>query len=68
MPIQVDIEELGKDRCAFEPGSDDPHALALWLGFLGADFEVESVELKDALRALAARLARAAGPSSPRTP
>jgi len=66
MPIQVDIEELGEDRCAFEPGSDDPHAIALWLGFLGADFEVESEELKDALRALAARLARAADPSSPR--
>jgi predicted DNA-binding transcriptional regulator YafY len=62
MPIQVDIQELGEDRCAFEPGSDDPHALALWLGFLGTDFEVESEELKDALRALAARLARAAGP------
>ncbi len=60
MPIPVDIEELGEDRCAFEPGSDDPRALALWLGFLDADFEVESEDLKDALRALAARLASAA--------
>lgn len=60
MPIEVDIEELGEDRCAFEPGSDDPDALALWLGFLGADFEVDSAELKLALGALAARLTRAA--------
>lgn len=64
MPIQVDVEELGENRCAFEPGSDDPHALALWLGFLGADFEVESEELKDALRALARRLERATEPST----
>ena len=61
MPIPVDIEELGEDRCAFEPGSDDPDSLALWLGFLGADFEVESPELKDALRRLASRLHRASG-------
>ena len=55
MPIPVDIEELGEDRCAFEPGSDDPRALALWLGFLDADFEVESEDLK----------ARAASPRRP---
>ncbi len=61
MPIEVDVEELGEDRCAFEPGSEDPDSLALWLGFLGADFEVESEELQVALRALAARLTRAAG-------
>ena len=62
MPIEIDLEELGENRCAFEPGSDDPDSLALWLGFLGADFEVESEELKDALRTLAARLTRAADP------
>ena len=61
MPIPVDVEELGEDRCVFEPGSDDPHALALWLGFLDADFEVESEELRQALLALADRLGRAAG-------
>ncbi|MFC7493233.1 MULTISPECIES: helix-turn-helix transcriptional regulator [unclassified Nocardioides] len=61
MPIPVDVDELAEDRCAFEPGSDDPRALALWLGFLDADFEVESEELGDALRALADRLRRAAG-------
>ncbi|WP_432477220.1 helix-turn-helix transcriptional regulator [Nocardioides sp. GXQ0305] len=61
MPIEVDVEELGEDRCAFTPGSDDPTSLALWLGFLGADLEVESEPLQDALRTLADRLARAAG-------
>jgi len=60
MPIEVDVEELSDDQCAFEPGSDDPDSLALWLGFLGADFEVESEQLKVALHVLAARLTRAA--------
>ncbi|MFF2549957.1 helix-turn-helix transcriptional regulator [Nocardia sp. NPDC058058] len=60
LPIQVDIEELGADRCAFEPGSDNPQQLALYLGMLGADFEiVDSPELAAALRDLIARYQRA---------
>ncbi len=62
MPIPVDVEPLGKDRCAFEPGSDNPEMLALHLGFLRADFEVvDAPELAEALRRLAARYERAAG-------
>ena len=54
------MESLGQDRCAFEPGSDDPEMLALYLGMLGADFEiVDSPELVDALRQLARRYQRA---------
>jgi predicted DNA-binding transcriptional regulator YafY len=60
MPIPVDIEELGSDRCAFRPGSDHPEMLALYLGMLGADFEiVDSPELVEALRELAERYQRA---------
>ncbi|NMO56352.1 YafY family transcriptional regulator [Actinoplanes sp. TBRC 11911] len=60
MPIPVEVEALGEDRCAFEPGSDSPEALALWLGFLGADFTVvDAPELAEALRALAERYQRA---------
>lgn len=64
MPIPVDIEELGPDRCAFTPGSDDPDTLAMYLGLLGADFEVvDSPELVAGLQALSSRLDRAAGGS-----
>lgn len=60
MPVRVDIEELEEDRCAFEPGSDDPASLAMYLGMLDADFEVvDAPELVVALNAMAARYERA---------
>ena len=60
LPIPVDVESLGHDRCAFQPGSDHPQMLALYLGMLDADFEiVDSPELVDALRKLANRYQRA---------
>ena len=60
MPIPVDVEPLGEDRCAFEPGSDHPEMLALYLGLLDADFTVvDSPELVAALRTLASRYQRA---------
>jgi predicted DNA-binding transcriptional regulator YafY len=61
LPIPVDVEPLGDDRCAFEPGSDHPQMLALYLGMLDADFEVvDSPELVAALRRIAGRYQRAA--------
>jgi predicted DNA-binding transcriptional regulator YafY len=68
MPIPVDVEALGGDRCVFEPGSDHPEMLALYLGLLGADFTVlDSPGLAAALRDLAARYQRAvsSGPPEP---
>jgi len=60
IPIPVEVESLGEDRCAFEPGSDHPDMLALYLGLLGADFTVvESPELVAALQALTGRYHRA---------
>jgi predicted DNA-binding transcriptional regulator YafY len=60
LPISVEIEPLAEDRCAFEPGSDHPEMLALYLGMLDADFEiVDSPELVEALRILLARYRRA---------
>ncbi|WP_330181117.1 WYL domain-containing protein [Nocardia sp. NBC_01503] len=60
LPIQVDVESLGENRCAFEPGSDDPQQLARYLGMLDADFEiVESPELAAALLTLIGRYQRA---------
>ena len=60
LPIPVEVRSLGHDRCTFEPGSDHPQMLALYLGLLDADFEIEdSPELVDALRELADRYHRA---------
>jgi predicted DNA-binding transcriptional regulator YafY len=56
LPIPIEVESLGEDRSAFEPGSDHPEMLALYLGMLDADFEiVDSPELVHALRKLAGR-------------
>jgi predicted DNA-binding transcriptional regulator YafY len=64
LPIRVEVRSLGDDRCTFEPGSDNPQMLALYLGLLDADFEVvDSPELVDALRELAERYQRATAAS-----
>jgi predicted DNA-binding transcriptional regulator YafY len=60
LPIPVEVQSLDEDRCAFEPGSDHPEMLALYLGMLDADFTiVDSPELVDALRKLTRRYQRA---------
>ncbi len=60
LPIPVTVESLGEDQCAFEPGSDHPEMLALYLGMLDADFSIaDSPELVEALRKLASRYQRA---------
>jgi hypothetical protein len=60
LPIPVAVETLGEDQCAFEPGSDHPEMLALYLGVLDADFTiVDSPELVDTLRKLTRRYQRA---------
>jgi predicted DNA-binding transcriptional regulator YafY len=60
LPIPIEVESLGDDRCVFQPGSDHPQMLALYLGMLDADFEiVDSPELVDALGKLASRYQRA---------
>lgn len=66
LPIPVTVESLGPDRCAFEPGSDHPLMLALHLGLLDRDFEVEDApELVAALRLLAERYQRAVSAHAP---
>ncbi|MET7394861.1 YafY family protein [Dactylosporangium sp. NPDC005572] len=60
LPIPVEIQPLSNDRCSFEPGSDHPEMLALYLGMLDADFTIiDSPELVDALRKLSERYQRA---------
>jgi predicted DNA-binding transcriptional regulator YafY len=60
LPVPVPVESLGEDQCVFEPGSDHPEMLALYLGLLDADFTiVDSPELMDALGRLTRRYQRA---------
>jgi len=60
LPIPAEVESLGENQCAFEPGSDHPEMLALYLGLLDADFTVtDSPELVDALRKLTSRYSHA---------
>ncbi len=60
LPIPVPVESLGEHQCVFEPGSDHPELLDLYLGMLDADFSiVDSPELVDALRTLTTRYQRA---------
>jgi hypothetical protein len=60
LPIPVSVESLGEDRCVFQPGSDHPQMLALYLGLLDADFTIEdSPELVAALDELTGRYRRA---------
>lgn len=64
LPLPVEVTDLGADRCSFEPGSDDPETLAMYLGLLGADFElVGAPELLDALRVMASRYQHAVSAS-----
>jgi predicted DNA-binding transcriptional regulator YafY len=54
------FEAVDAETCVFRTGSDNPETLAVWLGMLGADFEVtEPPELVEHLRALASRYHRA---------
>jgi len=69
LPIPVEVEPLADNQCAFEPGSDHPEMLALYLGLLDADFTiVDSPELVDALHKLTGRYQRAVERSQPATP
>lgn len=65
LPIPVDVEPLAGDRCAFEPGSDYPEMLALYLGMIDADFEVvDSPELVESLSKILGRYQRAVDASA----
>ena len=68
LPIPIAVEPVDENSCAFEPGSDDPATLALWLGMLDADFTVvDAPELMDALRTLTRRYQHAIDASRPPT-
>jgi hypothetical protein len=68
LPAAITVWPVDDRTCRIDVGSDDPHMLALHLGLLDADFEVDrgaAPELADHLSTLAARYARAAGANPP---
>jgi predicted DNA-binding transcriptional regulator YafY len=61
LPPAVHVEQLDSRTCMVDVGSDSPDMLALWLGMLDADFELQDCpELAQHLRTLAKRYLRAA--------
>ncbi len=65
LPISVGpVAAIDEHSCELQTGSDSAEMVAVWLGMLGADFEVpDSDELREQFRILAERYARAAGRS-----
>jgi predicted DNA-binding transcriptional regulator YafY len=56
------VEAIGELTCAVNSGAESVEMLALWLGMLGADFELtDCPELVEQLRLLGTRYLRAAG-------
>jgi predicted DNA-binding transcriptional regulator YafY len=75
LPPAVAVDPIDEHTCRVHVGSDTPEMLALYLGMLGTDFEIEDPgahpELVRHLRELADRYRRAARPTrspSPRPP
>jgi predicted DNA-binding transcriptional regulator YafY len=61
-PSAGQLEAIDGERCRFYTASSTLESMAVWLGMLSVDFEVEDPpELRDHLRRVAKRFARAAG-------
>ena len=62
LPAAITVEPVDENTCTIDVGSDSPHMLALNLGMLDADFQIDvstAPELADYLHILSARYARA---------
>ncbi len=62
LPAVITVEPTGPNTCVIDVGSDTPHLLALYLGLLDADFQIDesaAPELAECLRTLSARYAHA---------
>jgi biotin operon repressor len=69
LPPAVVVEAVDEHTCVIDVGSDTPQMLALYLGMLDVDFDVDDPELVEQLRTLADRYRRAittTGPCSSR--
>jgi len=64
LPAAITVEPVDENTCVIEVGSDTSHILALNLGMLDADFQIDepaAPELAECLRTLSVRYARAIG-------
>jgi predicted DNA-binding transcriptional regulator YafY len=64
LPAAITVEPVDQNTCVILVGSDTPYMLALYLGMLDADFQIDesaAPELAEYLRTLSARYARAIG-------
>jgi predicted DNA-binding transcriptional regulator YafY len=65
LPQQLIIEPIDENNCRVELSADTPQVLAVWLGMLGVDFDIENreghPELLEHLRKLGERYQRVAG-------
>jgi predicted DNA-binding transcriptional regulator YafY len=68
-PTSGILTEAGPDQCELRTGSDSLDVMTVQLLVLGVEFTVlEPAELIERVRAVAGRLARAAGMTAPATP
>jgi predicted DNA-binding transcriptional regulator YafY len=65
LPPAVMVEAVDEHTCVIDVGSDTPQMLALYLGMLDVDFDVEDPELVEQLRTLADRYRRAITTTGP---
>ncbi|TDC87763.1 YafY family transcriptional regulator [Nonomuraea deserti] len=60
MRLGLEVEPVGEATCRIELGNDDLHGMAVWIGFLGVDFEVlDPPELAEHVLRLSERYRRA---------
>jgi predicted DNA-binding transcriptional regulator YafY len=64
LPQQVVVEPIDENRCRVELSADTPQVLAVWLGMLGVDFDIENreehLELVEHVKILGDRYQRSA--------
>jgi predicted DNA-binding transcriptional regulator YafY len=65
LPQQLVVEPIDENNCRVELSADTPQVLAVWMGMLGVDFDIENrlghPELVEHLRQLGERYRRVAG-------
>jgi predicted DNA-binding transcriptional regulator YafY len=62
LPLGLEVEPVDDATCVLKIGGDDLNGMAVWIGFLGVDFEVlDPPELAEHVLRLSERYRRAAG-------
>ncbi|WP_344875300.1 YafY family protein [Nonomuraea antimicrobica] len=62
LPLSLEVEPVDEHTCLAHLGGDDLNGMAVWIGFIGVDFEVlDPPELAEHVLRLSERYRRAAG-------